>query len=155
MSIARRKDSRGRVLKDGEVQRKNDGLYMFRWTAKNGKRHTIYDATLEGLREKEDKIRHDLTDGIRAVESNVTVNDMFALWRKDKIGIREHTLTNYVYMYNRFIRDAIGNMKIKDVRKSDIRHFYSDILRNKKMAVNTLDTINNVLHQVFAVAVDD
>ena len=54
MSIARRKDSRGRVLKDGEVQRKNDGLYMFRWTAKNGKRHTIYDATLEGLREKED-----------------------------------------------------------------------------------------------------
>lgn len=91
-----------------------------------------------GLREKEDKIRHDLTDGIRAVESNVTVNDMFALWRKDKIGIREHTLTNYVYMYNRFIRDAIGNMKIKDVRKSDIRHFYSDILRNKKMAVNTL-----------------
>ena len=58
-------------------------------------------------------------------------------------------------MYNRFIRDAIGNMKIKDVRKSDIRHFYSDILRNKKMAVNTLDTINNVLHQVFAVAVDD
>lgn len=155
MSIARRKDSRGRVLKDGEVQRKNDGLYMFRWTAKNGKRHTIYDATLEGLREKEDKIRHDLTDGIRAVESNVTVNDMFALWRKDKIGIREHTLTNYVYMYNRFIRDAIGNMKIKDVRKSDIRHFYSDILRNKKMAINTLDTINNVLHQVFAIAVDD
>ena len=36
MSIARRKDSRGRVLKDGEVQRKNDGLYMFRWTAKMG-----------------------------------------------------------------------------------------------------------------------
>ena len=108
MSVARRKDSRGRVLKDGEVQRKNDGLYMFRWTARNGKRHTIYDATLEGLRDKEDKIKHDLADGIRAVESNVTVNDMFTLWRKDKIGIKEHTLTNYVYMYNRFIKDTIG-----------------------------------------------
>ena len=155
MSVARRKDSRGRVLKDGEVQRKNDGLYMFRWTARNGKRHTIYDATLEGLRDKEDKIKHDLADGIRAVESNVTVNDMFTLWRKDKIGIKEHTLTNYVYMYNRFIKDTIGEMKIKDVRKSDIRHFYGDILRNNKMAINTLDTINNVLHQVFAVAVDD
>lgn len=120
MSVARRKDSRGRVLKDGEVQRKNDGLYMFRWTARNGKRHTIYDATLEGLRDKEDKIKHDLADGIRAVESNVTVNDMFTLWRKDKIGIKEHTLTNYVYMYNRFIKDTIGEMRIKDVRKSDI-----------------------------------
>ena len=28
---------KGRVLKDGEVYRKSDGLYMYRWTAKNGK----------------------------------------------------------------------------------------------------------------------
>ena len=54
--MRRRKDNKGRVLKDGEVYRKSDGLYMYRWTAKNGKRHTIYDATLEGLREKEEKI---------------------------------------------------------------------------------------------------
>ena len=53
--MQRRKDNKGRVLKDGEVYRKSDGLYMYRWTAKNGKRHTIYDATLEGLREKEEK----------------------------------------------------------------------------------------------------
>lgn len=52
--MQRRKDNKGRVLKDGEVYRKSDGLYMYRWTAKNGKRHTIYDATLEGLREKEE-----------------------------------------------------------------------------------------------------
>ena len=47
--MQRRKDNKGRVLKDGEVYRKSDGLYMYRWTAKNGKRHTIYDVTLEGL----------------------------------------------------------------------------------------------------------
>ena len=39
--MQRRKDNKGRVLKDGEVYRKSDGLYMYRWTAKNGKRHTI------------------------------------------------------------------------------------------------------------------
>ena len=55
--MQRRKDNKGRVLKDGEVYRKSDGLYMYRWTAKNGKRHTIYDVTLEGLREKEEKIQ--------------------------------------------------------------------------------------------------
>jgi hypothetical protein len=54
--MQRRKDHKGRVLKSGESYRKSDGLYMYRWTAKNGKRHTIYDATLEGLREKEEKI---------------------------------------------------------------------------------------------------
>ena len=44
--MQRRKDNKGRVLKDGEVYRKSDGLYMYRWTAKNGKRHTIYDLSL-------------------------------------------------------------------------------------------------------------
>ena len=82
--MQRRKDNKGRVLKDGEVYRKSDGLYMYRWTAKNGKRHTIYDATLEGLREKEEKIQHDLADGLRIPECSLTLNDLFELWRKNK-----------------------------------------------------------------------
>lgn len=153
--MQRRKDNKGRVLKDGEVYRKSDGLYMYRWTAKNGKRHTIYDATLEGLREKEEKIQHDLADGIRIPECSLTLNDLFELWRKNKVGLKEHTFANYVYMYNRFVRDEIGMMKLKDIRKSDIRSYYNGIVRNGKMALNTLETIQNILHQVFAVAVDD
>ena len=153
--MQRRKDNKGRVLKDGEVYRKSDGLYMYRWTAKNGKRHTIYDATLEGLREKEEKIQHDLAEGIRMPECNLTLNDLFELWRKNKVGLKEHTFANYVYMYNRFVRDEIGMMKLKDIRKSDIRSYYNGIVRNGKMALNTLETVQNVLHQVFAVAVDD
>lgn len=116
--MQRRKDHKGRVLKDGEVYRKSDGLYMYRWTAKNGKRHTIYDATLEGLREKEEKIQHDLAEGIRIPECSLTLNDLFELWRKNKVGLKEHTFANYVYMYNRFVRDEIGMMKLKDIRKS-------------------------------------
>ena len=154
--MQRRKDNKGRVLKDGEVYRKSDGLYMYRWTAKNGKRHTIYDATLEGLREKEEKIQHDLAEGIRMPECNLTLNDLFELWRKNKVGLKEHTFANYVYMYNRFVRDEIGMMKLKDIRKSDIRSYYNGIVRNGKMALNTLETVQNVLHQgLFAVAVDD
>ena len=128
---------------------------MYRWTAKNGKRHTIYDATLEGLREKEEKIQHDLADGLRIPECSLTLNDLFELWRKNKVGLKEHTFANYVYMYNRFVRDEIGMMKLKDIRKSDIRSYYNGIVRNGKMALNTLETIQNILHQVFAVAVDD
>ena len=88
-------------------------------------------------------------------ECSLTLNDLFELWRKNKVGLKEHTFANYVYMYNRFVRDEIGMMKLKDIRKSDIRSYYNDIVRNGKMALNTLETIQNVLHQVFAVAVDD
>ena len=63
MIMQRRKDNKGRVLKDGESYRKSDGLYMYRWTTGDGKRHTIYDPSLDGLREKEDKINKDMSDG--------------------------------------------------------------------------------------------
>ena len=101
--MERRKDNKGRVLKEGESYRKSDGLYMYRWYTKTGKRKTIYDNSLEKLREKEDTIRRDLSDGIRAGESNITLNDVYELWKKDKRGLKQTTKGNYVYMYEHFV----------------------------------------------------
>lgn len=52
--MARRKDNKGKVLKDGEYQRKS-GTYEYKWT-KNGKRHSISAPTLTELRKKEDEL---------------------------------------------------------------------------------------------------
>ena len=49
----KRKDKSRVVLKKGESQRK-DGTYDYRWTSRNGRRHSIYAQTLEELRIKED-----------------------------------------------------------------------------------------------------
>ena len=49
--MERRKDNKGKVLKEGESQRK-DGTYQYRWTDQLGKRHTIYAKDLKTLREK-------------------------------------------------------------------------------------------------------
>ena len=45
----KRKDKSRVVLKKGESQRK-DGTYDYRWTSRNGRRHSIYAQTLEELR---------------------------------------------------------------------------------------------------------
>ena len=50
-----RKDNKGRVLKQGESQRK-DGTYMYRYTDECKKRHYVYASTLPELREKKLKI---------------------------------------------------------------------------------------------------
>ena len=49
--MERRKDNKGKVLKEGESQRK-DGLYQYRWTDRAGKRHTVYAGSLKELRDK-------------------------------------------------------------------------------------------------------
>lgn len=61
----KRKDKARVVLRKGESQRK-DGKYDFRWTSPDGKRHSIYAATLEELREKENDIQRDSLEGIKA-----------------------------------------------------------------------------------------
>ncbi len=72
----KRRDSKGRVLRNGESQR-SDGKYMFRYTDGTGERHTVYswklvstDKLKEGqrdsqaLRDMEKRILKDLDDSI-------------------------------------------------------------------------------------------
>ena len=153
--MQRRKDNKGRVLRDGESYRKNDGRYMFRYTSADGKRHTIYAGNLNALREKEDKIRHDLREGIRIGEGSVTLNDIFEMWRKDKNTLKETTKGNYVYMYEHFVQKEFGCGRLKEIRKSDVRRFYNSLLDAKQLKVNTLDSVHTVVHQLFALAVED
>ena len=101
----KRKDYKGRVLKDGESYRKSDGRYMYRYTSADGKRHTVYAGDLNELRKKEEKIQHDLAGGIRIGEDSITLNDIFEIWKKDKKDVKETTKNNNVYMYERFVKD--------------------------------------------------
>ena len=90
----RRRDNKGRILKEGESQRK-DGSYDYHWRDKKGKRHAIYGRTLEELREKEDDILQDQRDGIRPESRQVTVNEMFDIWLKLKRGLKDNTLQRF------------------------------------------------------------
>ena len=80
---------------------------------------------------------------------------MFELWCRIKKGLRDRTFANYKYMYENYVKESLGRMKIKDIRKSDIRAFYNRLVENGYLKVNTLDTVHNVIHQLFNIAVDD
>lgn len=148
---------RGEKLKTGESYHAGSGRYMYRWTTRYGERKTVYGKSLVELREKEEKIRRDLADGIRTGSNNLTLNDMFELWRSVKVGLKENTMSNYVYLFNHFARESIGTLKIQSIRKSDLLRFYNSLIGQgkNKVAINTLENIHNVLHQVFQLAVDD
>ena len=69
----RRLDKDRVTLRKGESQRA-DGIYDYRWSTPDGKRHAIYASTLEALREKEEQIIIDKRDGIKTEIRLVTVN---------------------------------------------------------------------------------
>lgn len=150
----RRKDRKGRVLKEGESQRK-DGSYDFRWRTSDGKRHSVYARTLEELREKEQAIQRDKSDGIRTDAKNVTLNDIYDMWIGLKKGLKDNTFQNYQYMYNQFVYPDFGQLKVAKMKRSDVRRFYNMLADERMLKISTIDNIHTVLHQVLDLAVED
>lgn len=152
--MAKRVDKERRVLRKGESQRAN-GVYDYRWTSKDGKRHSVYANTLEELREKEEQIMKDKSDGIKVEKASVTVNDIFELWCDLKRGLKDNTFQNYKYMYRQFVEPDFGKRRVSTLKKTDVKRFYNLLVDERGLQVNTVDSIHTVLHQVLDMAVDD
>ena len=154
--VKQRKDSKGRVLQKGESQRKIDGMYIYTYVDPYGKRCYVYSKDLFTLREKEQDLIRCQMDGLDFyVGGRATINMAFDRYMSTKYNLRETTRSNYIYMYNRFVRDEFGNRLIADVKYTDVKMFYYHLLNDKNIAVNTLDNIHTIIHSIFDMAVRD
>lgn len=152
--VKRRKDSKNRVLKNGEAERKQGG-YQFRWSTEDGKRHYIYAKSLRELRIKEKEIIHDMDDGIRTDNLNLTLNDLYSIWAEVKKGLKPNTFNNYKYMYNHFVKDRLGRYKVRSLHRTDIKRFYNHLVDIDGLKIGTIGTIHLIIHQILQLAVED
>lgn len=131
----KRRDSKNRILQNGESQRK-DGKYEFKYGDVNGTRRSAYswklvatDKIPEGkrcelsLREMEKQIRRDLEDGIIQTHTanSITLNQLFDTYMSTK-ELKKSTRTNYQYMYKNYVSGTIGKRRISSIKYSDIKN---------------------------------
>ena len=121
----KRKDSKGRVLRNGEVQRA-DGKYMFRYSDVNGERQTVYSWKLvetdkvpagkrcaEALRTIEQRVLKDIEDGIDTGKAESTdVNMLFDEFMALRTELKESTRCNYICLYDTHVRNGFGKRRI-------------------------------------------
>ena len=151
-----RKDLRGRALRKGEMQRSSDKRYSYCYTDPLGRRKYIYANDLVTLREKETELTKNQLDGLDIyIAGKATVNFVFDRYMKLKANLRQTTRSNYLYMYDRFVRNTFGNKKIADIRFSDVLQFYNCLLQQQEMQINTLESIHTLLRPTFQLAVRD
>lgn len=162
--VKRRKDKKGRVLKDNEYQRK-DGKYEYKYEDIGGERKSIYswrlvesDVTPAGrrhdksLREKEEEIIRKLQDGI-VVDSHVTLNELF-LVHMEITELSNSTAENYRYMWEKYVKDSIGKKLASKIKKSDILRFYA-LRKEQGMANGTIQIFHKMIHPSLQIAVED
>ena len=58
-------------------------------------------------------------------------------------------------MYEQFVAEEIGKLRIQTLKKSDIKRFYNLLVDERELKISTVDNVHTVLHQVLTVAVDD
>ena len=144
------------VLRTGEYER-TDGKQGFQyklWNPITERFHTCSAPTLKELREKEKIVQNEVNSGIAARRGKDTLDAYYEIWAAGK-HIRPNVMSNYQYMYKRFIRPVLGQKKLRDIKFSTIKTFYLDLLTSETLAINTLEVVHTVLHGILRVALLD
>ena len=149
----KRKDSKGRVLKDGESQRAN-GTYDYRYTDIHTKRRCIYAKSLTELRKKEDELRRDMADGIDYAAGEMTVAELVDRYMNLKRGLKQNSLRSYGSAVKRIHADPFGQKPIKTVKLSDAKGWLV-FLHDGGIKQNTIGVLQSVVRPAFEMAVDD
>lgn len=151
---ASRKDSKGRVLKAGESERK-DGLYQYRFTEPSGERKSIYANNLNDLRKKEQEIQKLLDLGVSYFEGSMSVTNLLERY----LALKQHLRTNTVRGYQITIKilqndAAFCKMKIRMVKRSDCQRCMIN-LSKLGYAYGTINRAYTILKSAFQMACDE
>lgn len=149
----RRKDSKNRVLRNGESQRK-DGTYMYRYTDVRGKRVCVYARTLEDLRVKEQTIQKEHNDGIDYAAGEIIVLDLLKRYIATKTGVRYNTKVGYQFVLNLVSKESFGCLKIRDIKPSDAKQWFIKLYQDGRR-YSTITSVRGVLRPAFEMAVED
>ena len=164
----KRKDTEKRNLEKGEYQ-KDDGRYEYRYKDIHGKTRSIYSwrltvsdkqpagkAPCKPLREMIREINEDKHNNIDTfVAKTTTLNDRFDIYIESKINLRRSTKQNYIYMYEKYVRDTIGRMKMCDINYSIIQRLYNSMITKYGFKPNSMEALHTVLNPIFNIAVWD
>lgn len=164
--MVRRKDTKGRVLHDGETQR-TDGRYAYQYTDASGRRKVVYswkllpsDRTPPGkrkdlsLREKETKINEDLSRGVVPCGGNLTVLEIVEKYVSQKKGVRYNTKENYKVVINFIKKEEFGTKRIDTIKLSDAKAWVIKLQADGR-GCSYIHSICGVVRPAFQMAVDD
>ncbi len=162
----KRKDNRGRILHNGEVQLK-DGRYRYKYIGTDGNEKYAYSWRLErhdpivkdkpkgpSLRELERQIQADLFDNIASNGGNMTVLELVQKYVGTRTGVRATTRAGYGTVINFLKKDSMGKKRIDTVRISDAKTWLIKLQSNGR-SFSSLHSIRGVMKPAFKMALDD
>lgn len=162
----KRRDKRGRILHNGEMQMP-DGRYRYKYD-EDGKVKYVYswrldhnDRMVDGkrkdvsLREKEKEIQANQFKQIATNGDDMTVLELVEKYIATKTGVRPTTEAGYRTVINWLKKDPFGKKLIHTVRISDAKTWLIHLQKKEGKSYSSIHTIRGVLRPAFRLALDD
>ena len=162
----KRRDSKNRVLRSGESQRK-DGRYAYKYIDTFGNPQFVYawklvptDKTPAGkredisLREKVKEIQKDLDDGIDTIGKKMTVCQLYAKQIRHRGNVRYNTKNGRKRLMKLLEEDKLGGCPIDSVKLSDAKE-WAIRMKEKGISYKTISNDKRSLKAAFYTAIQD
>lgn len=163
----KRRDSKNRILRNGESQRK-DGRYAYVYTDAYGKQKFLYSWKLENtdrlpqgkrdcvsLRDKIKMLNKDLDDGILLDGGKITVLQLVEKYIRQKTGVKHNTEVNYKFVVNIIKKEKFGEKYIDKIKLSDAKEWLIKLQQRDGRGYSTIHAVRGVVRPAFQMAVDD
>lgn len=147
------KDLKGKELGDGISQRKN-GTYHARFVDRFGKRQSFYSKDKREIKELLNKAAYEDKMRINVIDTNITLDEWYQQWldiHKYKV-IRENTKRQYVQIYQKHIKPALGKTKLRDITQLNVKGLLKKLDKNgykfetqNKVRILLLDMFNKAM----------
>lgn len=162
--MEKRTDRKGRLLHNGESQRK-DGRYAYKYI-ENGKPKFIYSWKLvstdkvpkgkrdcAALRDMIRAIQKDLDEGIDTTGGKMTVCQLYQRYINSRANVRKATVQGRNNLIEALKNDSLGNMSIDKVKLSEAKAWAYRM--RGKYAFSTIKNMKRSLNATFYLAIQD
>lgn len=150
------------------ITRCKDGRYQARYTSE-GHRYSLYGRDVEELALRLEQAKKKAEEKKRAVEQyremlslqeqekprcGLTLNQWYEFWLNEykSTTVKQGTLDSYRCMYEYYIRDALGDRMLAEIRSDELQRFFNDMNRCG-YAKSTLSLTSVVIGSMFRQAV--
>ena len=166
MARPKKLDKGVRVRKNGGYERR----FLFK---EDGKRYSVYGASLEELDANYRRKMQELESGALTKGGNITLSAYFEEWEERKArSVKDNSLYTYRTLFNTHIEPVLGGKRLKDIKDEDVFRLqtslihktiydkpkkckYSRIVEEKKLSATSVNSIIALLSSILSRAVKD
>jgi len=106
----------------------------------------------DSFRELEERINRAISKKTKKItEPKYTLNDYWEKFITTKCNIAESTLVNYIYLYNKHIRNELGKRLVTVLQYEHIRKFYAKKIK-EGLSFSSVCNMQNIIEPVLEIA---